>query len=53
MHVLLGLLVLSVGSTIAMAERIESALAQLGWEVVYNEQYNAAGEVSWRRRGGS
>lgn len=44
----IGLLVLSVGSTIAMAERVESALAQLGWEVVYNEQYNAAGEVSWR-----
>ncbi|MCZ7537027.1 MAG: ABC transporter substrate-binding protein [Acidimicrobiia bacterium] len=44
----IGLLVLGVASTIAVAERYEEALAKLGWEVVYNEQYNAAGEVSWR-----
>ena len=43
-----GLMVLGVPSTIAVADRTQEALRSLGWEVVYNEQYNAAGEISWR-----
>lgn len=43
-----GLLVLGTSATIAIAERVEDALDQMGWKVVYNQQYNPAGEVSWR-----
>jgi len=44
----IGLLVLGVPSTIAIAERMEEAYTSQGWKIVYNEQYNPAGEVSWR-----
>jgi len=44
----IGLLELGVPSGIAVADRTKEALSALGWEIVYDEQYNAAGEVSWR-----
>ena len=47
----IGMLVLGGASTIAVADRVKEALAQLGWEVVFEQEYNAAGEVSWRGYG--
>lgn len=43
-----GLLVAGVAVTMTVAERTKEAMRELGWEVVYEEKYNAAGEASWR-----
>lgn len=43
-----GVLVAGVAVTMTVAERTKEAMKELGWEVVYEEKYNAAGEASWR-----
>jgi len=44
----IGFLTGGVAVTINAANRNKEAMASLGWKVVYDEQFNAAGETSWR-----
>ena len=44
----IGMNYVSASATIAMVEDFNDAFDQLGWEVVYDEQHNPMGEVSWR-----
>ena len=44
----IGFLTGGVAVTITSANRNKEAMASLGWKVVYDEQFNAAGETSWR-----
>ncbi len=44
----IGILTAGVAATINAAEQAKQAIGILGWEIVYDEKYNAAGETSWR-----
>ena len=44
----IGILTAGVAVTMTASERMQEAMSALGWEVVYSEKYNAAGEASWR-----
>ncbi len=44
----IGILTAGVAVTMTASERMQEAMAALGWEIVYSEKYNAAGEASWR-----
>lgn len=44
----IGFLTASMAVTITSAAKTKEAMAALGWEIVYDEQFNAAGEASWR-----
>ncbi|MCZ7537037.1 MAG: ABC transporter substrate-binding protein [Acidimicrobiia bacterium] len=44
----IGILTAGVAATLNAAERARESIAHLGWEIVYDEKYNAAGEASWR-----
>ncbi len=44
----IGVLAGGVAVTLTAAKRAGEAMEALGWNIVYEEQYNAAGEVSWR-----
>ena len=44
----IGFLTGGVAVTINSANRNKEAMAGLGWKVVYDEQFNPAGETSWR-----
>jgi ABC-type branched-subunit amino acid transport system substrate-binding protein len=37
-----------ISATQILAEKLKEALTTLGWEIVYDEQYNPAGESTWR-----
>jgi hypothetical protein len=38
----------NLGTTLTVAERYKEAIGDLGWNVVYDDSYNAAGESNWR-----
>jgi ABC-type branched-subunit amino acid transport system substrate-binding protein len=44
----IGLLTAGISSTQILAKKLQEALGQLGWKIVYNAQYNPAGEATWR-----
>jgi len=44
----IGILTAGVAATMNAADRTKASMAALGWKVVYDEKYNAAGEASWR-----
>jgi len=44
----IGLMTGGISVTITAADRAKEAMASLGWKVVYDEQFNAAGETSYR-----
>ncbi len=44
----IGLLSANIPATQVLAKKMKDALGQLGWKVVYDTQYNAAGETTWR-----
>ncbi|MCZ7537036.1 MAG: ABC transporter substrate-binding protein [Acidimicrobiia bacterium] len=44
----IGILTAGVAVTLTSAEKAKEAMRSLGWEIVYDEKYNAAGEASWR-----
>ena len=44
----IGVLAGGVAVTVTAAKRAGEAMDSLGWKVVYDAQYNAAGEPSWR-----
>jgi ABC-type branched-subunit amino acid transport system substrate-binding protein len=44
----IGLLSANISATQVLAKKLKDGLTALGWKVVYNEQYNAAGESNWR-----
>jgi ABC-type branched-subunit amino acid transport system substrate-binding protein len=44
----IALLAGSIPATRILAQKIEEAITALGWEVVYEDQYNPAGEATWR-----
>ncbi|HEX5614851.1 MAG TPA: ABC transporter substrate-binding protein [Acidimicrobiia bacterium] len=43
-----GIFTGSLETTVTVARRYQEGIEQLGWNVVYNEQYNPAGEPTWR-----
>jgi ABC-type branched-subunit amino acid transport system substrate-binding protein len=43
-----GVLTGSIATTVMVAKRNEEAVKDLGWKIVYEQQYNAAGETTWR-----
>jgi len=44
----IGIMTAGVPVTIISSARLREAMESLGWKVVYDEQYNPAGEASWR-----
>ena len=44
----IGIMTAAYPVTITASARAKEAIASLGWKVVYDEQYNPAGEASWR-----
>jgi ABC-type branched-subunit amino acid transport system substrate-binding protein len=38
----------SISATQVLAAKLKEAITGLGWKVVYDEQYNPAGEATWR-----
>jgi len=44
----IGFLTGGIAVTITTANRNKEAMKSLGWKVVYDEEFNAAGETSWR-----
>jgi ABC-type branched-subunit amino acid transport system substrate-binding protein len=38
----------SISATQVLAAKLKEAITDLGWKVVYDEQYNPAGEPTWR-----
>ena len=44
----IGFLTGGVAVTVNAANKNKEAIASLGWKIVYDEQFNAAGESSWR-----
>jgi ABC-type branched-subunit amino acid transport system substrate-binding protein len=43
-----GVLTGSIATTVVVAKRNEEGVKGLGWKIVYESQYNAAGETTWR-----
>lgn len=44
----IGIFTGSLETTVFVARRYQEGIEELGWNVVYNEQYNPAGEPTWR-----
>ena len=44
----IGILTGSAGVTVTAAQRVREGMDSLGWTLVYDEQFNPAGEASWR-----
>ncbi len=44
----IGVLTGNLPTTVTVAERYKEGIAQLGWEVVYDDEYPAAGVEDWR-----
>ncbi len=44
----IGFLTGAIALTISSANKAKEAMDSLGWKVVYDEQFNPAGETSWR-----
>jgi hypothetical protein len=43
-----GIFTGSIQTTVTVARRYQEGIESLGWNVVYNEQYNPLGEATWR-----
>jgi len=43
-----GIMTAAYPVTITASARAKEAMGSLGWKIVYDEQYNPAGEASWR-----
>ncbi len=44
----IGIMTAAYPVTITASERAKEGMASLGWKIVYEEQFNPAGEASWR-----